>query len=74
MINVKLVRDRNGHLDHRLFEVNGETFKVPPYARDLREWMAACCVGITQAQAGGDVEKLKALSEEVRRLRTVLDN
>lgn len=74
MIQVKLVRDRNGHVDHRLFEVNGEVFKVPPYARDLHEWMAACCVGITCAQASGDVEKLRALSAEVARLRKVLSN
>ena len=59
---------------HRVFEVNGEAFKVPEYAKDLREWMAVCCVGITQAMAGGDEEKLRALADEVRRLRKVLDN
>lgn len=74
MSQAKLVRDRNGMITHRVFEVNGQTFKVPSYARDLGEWMAACCVGITQAQAGGDEERLRVLSEEVRRLRTVLDN
>lgn len=74
MTPTRIVRDKNGMLEFRVFEVNGETFKVPHYARDLREWMAACCVGITQAQAGGDVERIRVLSGEVARLRKVLSN